>query len=141
MKIRGLKTEDLDGLAKLYRQFWNENSDLPAMERLFAKLQNDKGYILLVAEQNKRIVGSVMGIVCEELYKDCAPFLVVENMIVDGECHKKGIGTALLTELEKRARAKNCRQAILVTETARKDACAFYGSLGYNRGAGFKKKL
>ena len=141
MIIRDLKKDDLGGLAKLYYQFWNETTDMPDIERQFAKVQDNENYILLAAEQNDSIVGSVMGIVCDELYGDGAPFLVIENMIVDGECRKKGTGTALLAELEKRARTKNCVQAILVTETERKDACAFYESLGFNRGVGFKKKL
>ncbi len=47
-------------------------------------------HILLAAEDGGRLVGSVMGVVCEELYGDGRPFLVVENLIVDKEQRRKG---------------------------------------------------
>jgi ribosomal protein S18 acetylase RimI-like enzyme len=48
-----------------------------------------------------------------------------------------------LAELEKRAKAMDCRQTILVTETERKAACRFYESAGFHPTAnkGYKKKL
>lgn len=84
-----------------------------------------------------------MGIVCEELYGDCEPFLVVEDMVVDSEHRKKGIGKLLFQELERQAILKGCVQVILVTEEVRKDACGFYESIGFHptKNKGYKKKL
>ena len=67
----------------------------------------------------------------------------LENMIVDNRYRNKGVGKALITELEKKAFEHNCSQIILVTETDRIDACKFYESAGYNPNSykGFKKKL
>ena len=62
-------------------------------------------HILLAAEDGGRLVGSVMGVVCEELYGDGRPFLVVENLIVDKEQRRKGAGR-MLRELEKAAEAR-----------------------------------
>ena len=111
------------------------------MKNKFFELQQNDAYILLCAVEKDNIAGSVMGIICEELYGDCQPFLLLENMIVDSAYRKKGIGKALFVELEKRAKSKGCRQIILVTETNRKDACAFYESLGFHPTAnkGYKK--
>jgi len=67
-----------------------------------------------------------MGIICCELYGDCKPFLVVENMVVDNVYRKKGVGKALFAKLEERAKNKGCTQVILVTEAERKDASGFY---------------
>lgn len=47
-----------------------------------------------------------MGVICEELYGDCRPFLVLENMIIDKSYRKKGIGKALISELEEVATKK-----------------------------------
>jgi len=113
------------------------------MKGKLARLQGNDAYILLCAAEDEKLAGSATGIVCEELYEDCKPFLVVENMVVDSAYRKKGIGKALLAELEKRAKAKGCTQMILVTETERKDACRFYESAGFHPTAnkGYKKKL
>ena len=143
MTIRNLKIEDMESLSNLYSQFWNEASDVTKMKSKFSDLQNNPAYIFLCAVEKDTLAGSVMGIVCEELYGDCKPFLVVEDMIVDSNFRKNGIGTLLFEELEKQAKCKGCSQIILVTETARENACRFYESMGFSPTAnkGYKKKL
>ena len=143
MIIRDLETTDIESLSKLYFQFWNEVSDTEKMKSKFAELQNNKAYILLCAICEDSVVGSVMGIICEDLYGSCKPFLLLENMVVDSAHRGKGIGKALYTELERRAKIKGCSQIILVTETNRKDACRLYESVGFHPTAntGYKKKI
>ena len=104
MKIRNLIKSDLPQLSKLYEQFWGEKSDILKMEKQYSIIESEHSHIILVAESNNIIVGSVMGIVCKELYGDCRPFLVVENMVVDKNFRKQGIGTVLLKELETAAK-------------------------------------
>jgi len=141
--IRNLQIEDMESLSKLYFHFWQENSDIQKMKQKFVKLQSNAAYILICAIEDEKLVGSIMGVVCEELYGDCKPFLLLENMVVDSTCRNKGIGKALYTELEQRAKSKGCTQIILVTETVREDACGFYESLGFHPTAnkGYKKKI
>ncbi len=141
--IRNLKKSDMKQLNRLYRQFWNEESDISAMEMLSDKLEQDPAYMLLGAfDEQDTLIGSVMGIVCQELYGDCLPFLVLENMVVDEAARGKGIGRALVAELEDRARSAGCRQILLVTEKSRTDACSFYEALGFSRETtGYKKKI
>jgi len=144
MKIRNLVSKDMPDLAALYNQFWNKNvSNIPAMKKAFKKLSNRADYIFLGAEDNGRLIGSVMGIVCAGLYGECLPFLTAEDMIVDKAFRRKGVGGKLMRELEKRGKAKNCRYMILVTEAGRNDARAFYPSCGFDPSAskGFKKKI
>jgi GNAT superfamily N-acetyltransferase len=142
MIIRRLLKNDLGKLAGLYEQFWNETSDISEMGRQFDLMDKENTHILLVAEDDGSLLGAVMGIICRELYGDCRPFLVVENMIVDQERRRQGIGYALLTELERLAKQRDCTQMILVTEVERKDACGFYENYGFAlQNKGFKKKI
>ncbi|SFG16794.1 GNAT family N-acetyltransferase [Sporolactobacillus nakayamae] len=142
MIIRKMNANDLPQLAALYRQFWNEESNVDKMRAQFEKVNRQKTHILLSAIADHRLVGSVMGVVCAELYGDCRPFLVVENMVVDQATRRMGVGTHLLGELEKQARVRKCTQMILVTETDRSDACHFYETYGFSRDTkGYKKKL
>jgi len=142
MNIREMVREDIPQLAQLYQQFWGEESCVDTMEEKFIQFQEAGSHILLSAIENTRLIGSVMGVICEELYGDCKSFLVLENMIVDQEYRNRGIGTALISEIERRA-ADKCSQIILVTESSRIDACNFYESVGFKAEAhkGFKKKL
>ena len=143
MIIRNLKSEDMESLSKLYYEFWNENSDISKMKNKLVDLQNNAAYIFLCAVEKEILVGSVTGIVCEDLYGDCKPFLVLENMVVHSDYRKKGIGKMLFEELENKAKNIGCTQIILVTNTERKDACRFYESMGFHPAAnkGYKKKL
>ena len=143
MIIRDLHISDIERLSELYYQFWNEKSNTNKMKDKFVQLCNNDAYIFLCAIENEKLIGSVMGIICEELYGECKPFLLVEDMIVDSNYRKKGIGKALFAELEQSAIARGCTQIILVTEAERKDACAFYESVGFHPTAnkGYKKKI
>ena len=143
MNIRTMKLEDMEALDKLYYQFWQERSNLHLMCSTFLRLINRDDYILLCAEVGQVVVGSIMGIVCEELYGDCRPFLVVENLVVDKESRGMRIGRALMDTVIERAREKTCSQVILVTESHRQDACKFYESIGFHptKNKGYKMKL
>ncbi|TGE38877.1 GNAT family N-acetyltransferase [Desulfosporosinus fructosivorans] len=142
MIVRDMIKEDIPQLALLYKQFWGEESSIETMYVKFYKFQENGSHILLSAVEDNQLIGSVMGVICEELYGDCKSFLVLENMIVDKKYRNRGIGKALIMELEIRA-AEKCNQIILVTETNRIDACRFYESVGYKPEIhkGFKKKL
>ena len=138
-----LTEADLPALAGLYKQFWGEDSCLEKMQATFRRLKDRPDYIFLAAKAEGRLVGSVLGIVCEELYGACVPFMVVEDVIVDAEWRRKGIGSALMCELERLAAELNCGYVIFVTEVERTDAQRFYESLDYKPDAyrGFKKRL
>jgi len=143
MQIRALTVDDMESLSRLYYQFWNESSDVRKMKASFHAMQSDGAYILLGAEEEGELIGSVMGVVCRELYGDCSPFLVLEDMIVDRQCRNRGVGKLLFGELKKQAISKGCTQIILVTDSSRTDAQRFYESVGFHPTAnkGYKKKL
>ncbi len=143
MEIGRLTENDLPALAELYKQFWGEDSCLERMRATFRRLKDRPDYVFLGAKTDGRLVGSVLGIVCEELYGQCVPFMVVEDVIVDAEWRRRGIGSALMCELENQAVGGGCGYIIFVTEVERTDAHRFYESLDYDPDAykGFKKRL
>lgn len=143
MIIQKLSKHDLPELAELFTQFWGENSSLEKMLTTFSKITNNPAYILLVAKVDNSLAGFVMGVVCEELYGDCRPFLVMEDLVVDKNSRRVGIGAALLKTLEVAAKDHGCSQIVFLTEANRPDALGFYHSQGYDHEPykGFKKQL
>ena len=143
MEIDRLQPEDLGALGELFRQFWGESSSLDKMGATFARLAANPAYHLVAARQDGRLVGFAMGIVCEELYGECRPFMVVEDVVDDRGLRREGAGSALMRELEAIARATDCCQIIFVTEADRTGAQRFYQSLGYAHEPyrGFKKRI
>ena len=143
VKIRKLRAEDLAELAELYKQFWAQDSNLEKMREKYKEIETDPKHIVLCATVDGVVVGSIMGIICEELYGECRPFLVVEDLIVDEHCRRKGIGKDLMGELIAYARQQGCGQVQFISEANRKGAIAFYRTQGYdpNLHVGFKKSL
>jgi len=143
IEIAELVELDLEDLGCLYEQFWGEKSSLEKMSLVFRRLDANPNYILLGAKENKCLAGSVMGIVCEELYGKCEPFMVIEDVIVDKNYRRRGVGSELMGRLEEYANDRGCSYIILVTDSGRAAAIEFYQSLGYepDRHKGFKKKL
>ncbi len=141
--IREMIAGDVESLSLLYKEFWGEDSDPYRMTGKFISLKENPAYILLSAVEGKRIVGSIMGIVCEELYGECEPFLVMEDFVVSADYRRRGVGKRLLESMEEAARSRGCRQIQFITETGRDGSVAFYASQGYdpNKQTGFKKKL
>ncbi|MBA3027858.1 MAG: GNAT family N-acetyltransferase [Desulfobacteraceae bacterium] len=141
MRIERLSENDLVSLSEIFHQIWGEISSLEKMKSTFSRLKANPAYFLLAAKQDNELVGFAMGVICEELYGECKPFMVVEDVIVDQRQRQKGVGSALMRELEKYAKDCECCQIIFVTESNRKDALGFYNALGYEYEPykGFKK--
>ena len=143
MQIREMNVEDIEELAELYKQFWDEESKVKKMRNKFAELKNNDHYIYLSAVKDEKLVGSMLGIICKSLYGECAPFLVIEDFIVDKDYRQQGVGSALMEEMEDYAAKRDCTHILLVTERERKGAIKFYESCGFQKGThqGFKKKI
>jgi len=89
------------------------------MRLTYSKIATNPSYILLAAKKRAKLVGFAMGIICEELYGECKPFMVIEDLIVDKyqRQRRSGLGSALMQKLEKYAISHNCCQIILITES------------------------
>ncbi len=70
--IRKMREEDIASLSELYKDFWNETSDIDKMLLRFNELNTNDNYIFLSAVIDNGLVGSIMGIVCHELYGEWA---------------------------------------------------------------------
>lgn len=143
MIIRKVKEQDLRAIASLYKGFWNEESCMGKMESTLSLLNKHPDYIILSAIENKKVVGTITGIICHQLYGDCKPFLVIENFVVDVTYRRRGIGKALFKRIESMAKKKKCCQIQLITDSFRKGSQRFYESVGFPKGIhkGYKKEI
>lgn len=137
------ENNDLIEVAELYEMFWGDVSHVDKMKRKLSLWENDNRHHLLVAKADGKIIGTIFGVICEELYGECKPFLVMEDLIVKKEFRRAGVARALLLHIESIGREHDCSQIQFITESNRKDAISFYETMGYNSkfNIGFKKKL
>lgn len=141
--IREAVRQDIEGLGELLFQLIGNRSEPRQMKLVFDKMQNDESYILLVAEYEQKIVGSIMGIICYDLAEACKPFMVVENVITDESKRGMGIGKYLMCALEEKAKSHEVTYMMLVSAASRQGAHRFYEAMGYRQDnvVGFKKHL
>ncbi len=133
---------DLAGLAGLYEQLANRPVNMAAMRGTFAKIRGSGDYYLLGAKaEGGLLVGTVMAVVCHDMAKECRPFMILENFIVDRDWHRRGVGSLLMRKAEAIGRELNCIFVQFCSSSYRTGAHAFYRESGYDPGEvkGFRK--
>lgn len=144
IEIREARIPDMEGLDRLYMQLSGGDHGVSSRyEEIFAKMQSDDGYHLLVAvNEENRVVGSTLGIICKSLAQNYEAFLVIEDVIVDENIRRAGIGRSLFEKIEQIAVENGCAYAILVSSGHRKAAHRFYENIGYTEDVvGFRKRF
>lgn len=129
-------------LSFLFRDFIKKDSNIKAMESQIQHILNNPHYYVPVACFKERVVGTAMAILCYDLVGECNNFMLVENVVVDPEYQRQGIGRLLMESIEEFGLRNKCKYIILVSEMERDGSHRFYESLGYTTNQqGFKKVL
>lgn len=137
MIIEKLKSEDIPHLLELYDELIPFEMSLEKSIANYKEIIENENYFLVVAKEDKKIIGSMLGICCKCL---TLSFLVIEDVIVKADLRGKGIGKRLMSTLDEFAKTKGCTYAILVSSDFRKGAHKFYENLGFTDSVrGFRK--
>jgi ribosomal protein S18 acetylase RimI-like enzyme len=95
------------------------------LESLTKQLERDAD-LFLVAEENKRIAGVVLG-----RWEGRRGW--INRLAVAPDQQGKGTGSLLVTEVEKRLKAKGCEKVNLLIESDNSGVQEFYKRIGYSR--------
>lgn len=139
--LRKATEEDVPGLDVVMQVISDEPGDFNKMRGLIRRMGRDEQKYLLVAELDGEIVGSLLGVVFEDICKDCRPILLVENVAVLEKCQGLGIGRKMFEEIERWGREQSCHYEMLVSGLSRTGAHRFYQALDFEEVKGFKKYL
>lgn len=131
--VAPLGLDDLPALASLYGQLADHEPDHASMAVVYGRMADNLDYILLGAKSPEgTLMGTVMGVLCLDCAKDCRPFMVMENMVVHRDHHRKGVGQRLVEALEAIARERRCFFMEFCSSSFRKGAHQFYHAAGYD---------
>ena len=142
--VEQLSEADLSEFTLLAQELCGRQTDSIKLSENFRKLSHKPEYMLIGAkDENNRLLGSAMGIICLDFVGDCRPFAVLENLIVSEKARGLGIGKMLVHYIENWARERNCYYLMFTSMAKRKEAHEFYQRIGYEKGVveGFKKYL
>lgn len=144
MILSKIELSDINQYAKLCEELFGSQTNLIELEKALNKILANNDYILVgIKNEVGELIGSVMGILCQDTVGECRPFVVLENLIVSPIYRKMGLGKKLINFIEDWARENNSYFVMFMSLAKRTEAHAFYESLGYSQeiSNGFKKYL
>ena len=143
MEISPITEADLEQLAQLYQQLIPNEFSLEKMNEALRRNSAHGNPVILGAKSDGILVGTLLAVTCQMLFGQCRSFMIVEDVVIDANHRRKGIGKALMQHIEQFAKSKNCSYVMLITDADRLDSQEFYRSLGYKSAeyCAFKKHL
>ncbi|WFR58693.1 GNAT family N-acetyltransferase [Anaerocolumna sp. AGMB13025] len=133
--IREIKYDDLKGLLQLYRQL--HDNPLPEEDdkllSLWDRILADKEQHIIVAEEDGKIVSSLVVVIIPNLTHNQQPYALIENVVTDSDYRKRGLATSCLNYAKDLALRENCYKLMLLTGSKSESTLKFYEQAGYNR--------
>ena len=140
LRIRDARPADAEALAELIRQL-GYSASAEAVAARVERLARSGADRVVVAEVGGEVAGLASLHVSLSLEYD-APAAKLSAIVVDERHRRRGIGEALVAELEAEARRRGCCLIFLTTAERRKDAHAFYRRIGFEQtGRRFAKPI
>lgn len=131
MIIREANQEDLTKLMPILRQLspGSDEDDLDKLKQILDKITKDEYHYLCVFEEDNEIIGSGTLIVQKNLSHKGMPYGHIENIVVDTNHRKKGIGKKIVLHIIEKAKKAGCYKLIL---DCKKENIPFYEKCGLN---------
>lgn len=142
--IRQTQHEDRDRIEELYKILIPEDDEINVLNERIDEFKIDPNQFLFVYEIEGRVEGTILLTFCLDAMYGNKTYAIVENIIVDPASWGKGIGKGkgMLNHIENCCREVNCREILLLSNTRRTEAHAFFERQGFNLVAkGYKKYL
>ena len=87
-------------------------TDIPEQSKTLADtwktIINDKNYHIIVAEENGKLVSSVVCVIIPNLTRNVRPYAFIENVVTHSDYRKRGYATACLNYARDIAKKENC---------------------------------
>jgi GNAT superfamily N-acetyltransferase len=132
--LRQATAADLPDVLALYAQPGLDDGKVLGLERaeqVFAQFAHYPNYRLFVAQDGNTVVGSYALLVMHNLAHCGTPSAIAEDVVVAQHRHGQGIGRQMMTHAMAQAQQAGCYKLALSSNHERKDAHAFYASLGF----------
>jgi len=141
INIRESSINDLTEILKVYASVLDSGAilTLENAEIIFKKIELYPNYKIYVAEKAGEIVGTFALIIMDNLAHQGTPSAIVEDVAVQTALQGQGIGKLMMKFAMEKSQEAGCYKLILSSNLKRKEAHAFYESLGFEKhGFSFK---
>ena len=139
MALRRARAADVTAIVELIaadqigatRDGVRTEADLAAYQRAFRAIDADPAHLLLVAESEGQIIGTMQLSFLPGLARRGALRALIEAVRVAESQRGRGLGTAMMKWAIGEARRRGCAVVQLTSDKARTDAHRFYQRLGF----------
>jgi GNAT superfamily N-acetyltransferase len=137
IRIRNASSHDVEGVLPLVMEFATSfETDKRIFRESFLRLLESRSALVLVAEEEKRLIGYCLGFSHDTFYANGRVAWLEEIMVVASH-RRRGIGEAMMENFE--AWAKN--EGAVLAALATRRASSFYSAIGYEASASYFRKL
>lgn len=136
--VREATEADVPRIVELYNQLTiskpaAEEGRSPSPEdyrEIYARIRQQPGHELVVAEDRGEVTGTMVFVIIPNLSHKGLPWAVIENMVVEENSRRSGIGRLMIDYALKRSKETGCYKIQLASTNSRNEAHAFYRSMG-----------
>ncbi len=138
MRIKSAQLNNLEELINLYANHLDRDNNSTDVDKIKAytllkSMIEDKGYKILVAQEEGQIVSSVTILIVKNLTHNLRPYAIIENVVTHEKHRKQGYGRALIQEACSVAEENNCYKITLTTGRKDPEILKFYENCGFNK--------
>jgi ribosomal protein S18 acetylase RimI-like enzyme len=130
--VRPATTGDLAAVRTLLAHLQDRPGDVAWSSATWGRILGDPNRTVLVAEDRGEFaVGTADVLIVPNLTHDGTPWALVENVVVDPQWRRRGVGRALLKHAVRVADDAGCYKVQLTSSNHRDGAHRFYERLGF----------
>ncbi|MGD9255889.1 MAG: GNAT family N-acetyltransferase [Chromatiales bacterium] len=134
LTFREATRQDLSRILDLYAHALDGRAlAVEDAERLFERIRRYPDYRLYLAETDGKLAGTFALLIMDNLGECGTPSGIVEDVVVEPECRRRGGGRAMMEHALELCRQKGCYKMMLSSNLRRTGAHAFYESLGFEK--------
>ena len=134
MLVREIRENELHALLELYLHL--HETGVPEQNEVLADtwstIIRDKNHHIIVAEEEGKLVSSVVCVIIPNLTRNVRPYAFIENVVTHSDFRKRGYATACLHYAREIAKKENCYKMMLLTGAKDESTLHFYKQAGYN---------
>jgi GNAT superfamily N-acetyltransferase len=127
-KTRVAEMVDAPAIAELSGQ-WGYQSSNENMLRCLNNIRQNGDHIIYVLLKDDRLIGWVHGIYSLRVESD--PFVEIGGLVVDKDFRRQGLGKLLVDKIIEWSHFRTCHMIRVRCNIIRKEANAFYGTIGF----------
>ena len=120
--------DDAAAIADLSVQ-WGYQSAKEKMLRCLQEIKNNTDHVMYVLLHDDHVIGWIHGIYSLRIESD--PFVEIGGLVIDQGFRRQGLGKFLVDKIVEWSLLKNCHMIRVRCNIIRKEANAFYNSIGF----------